>query len=79
MVSFLAANWWWILFLGAMFFMHAGHGGHGGHGGGCGGGHGQQREPGQQHDHGTPGSGRDDAAHRHDPAYPVDLRKPPTR
>lgn len=78
MLNFLAANWWWILFLAAMFFMHAGHGGHGG---GCGGGHGshgQQREPGQRHEHGDQRAVEEHAAHRHDPAYPVNLRKPPT-
>ncbi len=38
MITFLANNWYWLLFIGAMVFMHAGHGGHGGHGGGGGGG-----------------------------------------
>lgn len=37
MLNFLAAIWWRILFLPAMFWVHAGHGGHGG---GCGGGRG---------------------------------------
>ena len=36
MLNFLGANWWWMLLLGAMFFMHLGHGRHGG---GCGAGH----------------------------------------
>lgn len=78
MVSFLAANWWWILFLGAMFFMHAGHGGHGGGCGGGHGGHGDQRESGQQHNHGDSDTGHDEASHQHEPASPVQLRKPPT-
>lgn len=40
MITFLANNWYWLLLVGAMVFMHAGHGGHGGHsghGGGAGG------------------------------------------
>ena len=76
MVSFLTANWWWILFLGAMFFMHAGHGGHGGCGGGHGG-HAQQSEPRQQ-DHNAHGAAYDGAAHDEDRAHPVNLSKPPT-
>ncbi len=44
MLNFLTANWYWILFLGAMFLMHAGHGGHGGGCGGHGSGHGTSGE-----------------------------------
>ena len=73
MVSFLAANWWWILFLGAMLFMHAGHGGHGG---GCGGGHGHQQDH-SAHHHSAQDADPEGAAHRHDVADPVNLRKPP--
>lgn len=36
MVTFLANNWYWLLLVGAMVFMHAGHGGHGGGAGGHG-------------------------------------------
>jgi len=40
-LTFLANNWYWFLFIGAMVFMHAGHGGRAGHGrpGGAVGGH----------------------------------------
>lgn len=48
-MEWLAQNWIWLLFIGAMVAMHLfGHGGHGAHGGqgkaprghgGCGGGH----------------------------------------
>jgi hypothetical protein len=36
MLDFLASNRSWLLFFGAMLFMHLGHGRHGGHRG-CGG------------------------------------------
>ncbi len=43
MLNFFTTNWFWILFLGGMLFMHLSRPGHGGHGG-CGGGHASQRE-----------------------------------
>lgn len=41
MLSFLSANWLWILLIGGMVTMHLRHGAHAGgsHGAGCGGGH----------------------------------------
>lgn len=33
MLDFIVSNWFWLLFLAAMLFMHLGHGGHGGCGG----------------------------------------------
>lgn len=47
MLSFLTANWFWILFLAGMLFMHSSHRGRGGGHGGCGGGHADQHEPSQ--------------------------------
>ena len=48
MITFLSANWLWIVLIGGMLFMHLGHGGHGS-GGGCGhaghGGHGDAHKP----------------------------------
>jgi hypothetical protein len=50
MIEFLAANWLWIVLIGAMVLMHRGggcgsHGSHGGHGGHAGhGNRGSQRE-----------------------------------
>jgi hypothetical protein len=40
MLTFLSTNWFWLLLIGAMLFMHLGHGGHGG---GCGG-HGENAD-----------------------------------
>lgn len=53
MLNFFTANWFWILFLGGMLFMHVGHRGHGGSSGhgGCGGGHASQHDQ-AQHDQG---------------------------
>ena len=65
MITFLTANWYWILFVGAFFFMHAGHGGHGG---GCGGGHGSQHGHGNQ-EHNA------DGAHGNPHEHVVDLQK----
>ncbi len=47
MLSFFTANWFWILFVGGMLFMHLGRRGHGGHGG-CGGGHASQDDHSQR-------------------------------
>jgi hypothetical protein len=46
MISFLSANWLWILVIGGMVTMHLRHGSHAGgsHGAGCGGGHANHRE-----------------------------------
>ena len=72
MITFLANNWYWLLLVGAMVFMHAGHGGHGGghnnaaggHGGAAGG-HcggsahqGHQGAPPQEADHDASAAGR---------------------
>lgn len=46
MLSFLSANWLWILLIGGMVTMHLRHGSHAGasHGAGCGGGHAAHQE-----------------------------------
>lgn len=72
MLSFLTANWFWILFLAGMLFMHSSHRGHGGHGGGggCGGGHADQHEP-TQHEL----SQSDDATSSDAAPAPISLSK----
>lgn len=55
MLDFLSSYWIWILFIGAMLWMHLGHGGHGGHGG-CGG-HQQSGTPDDSRADSRPGYG----------------------